>query len=145
MANISGSCSAHIKSETSFFPDDQQNHQLQISEIQAIQKSPDPSWNNARLVYHGFADLLAGNGTQRGYFCTEHADGDRDCGTFDGKVITTGGDVKFEGTFIFTSGTGKLQGIKGNGRYNGRLVSPTEIQMNWTAAYEVGTVTGKVA
>jgi hypothetical protein len=145
MSNISGSFSAYVKAETTFFPDDQPNHQLQLSEIHGIQKSPDPSWNNSRLTYHGIADLASGNGTQRGYFCNEHSDGDRDCGTFEGKVTTSGEEVKLEGTFNFTSGTGKLKGIKGAGKYNGRLVSPTEIQMTWTGAYEVEAVADRVA
>src|SRR5437879_4520779 len=56
MSNISGSFSAYVRAETTLFAEDQPNHQLQLSEIHATQKSPDPSWNNARLTYYGIAD-----------------------------------------------------------------------------------------
>ncbi len=60
MPNISGSFSAYVRAETTLFPEDQPNHQLQLSEIHATQKSPDPSWNQARLTYCGIADLVSG-------------------------------------------------------------------------------------
>ena len=136
MPSISGSFSAHITAETSLFPQDQPNHQVQLAEINATQESADPSWNNARLTYCGITDVVSGTGTQHGYFVNEHQDGDRDCGTFEGRVTSAGGQVTLEGTFTFTSGTGKLKGIRGNGTFKGRQVSPTEIEMNWTGAYE---------
>ena len=145
MPNISGSFSAYVRAETTLFPEDQPNHQLQLSEIHGIQKSPDPSWDNARLTYCGIADLVSGTGTQRGYFANEHTDGDRDSGTFEGRVTTTAGQVTLEGTFAFTNGTGKLKGIHGNGTYKGRQVSPTEIEMSWTGAYEIATTARRVA
>jgi hypothetical protein len=145
MASISGSFSAYVAAETTLFPDDQPNHQLQIAEIRATQKSDDPSWNNARITYYGLTDLIEGNGTQRGYFANEHKDGDRDCGTFEGKVTTAGGQVSLEGTFAFTSGTGKLKGIRGNGSFKGRQVSTTQIEMSWTGSYEVAATAGRVA
>jgi len=145
MPNISGSFSAHITAETTLFPQDQSNHQVQLAEVHASQKSPDPSWNNARLTYCGITDLVSGNGTQRGYYVNEHADGDRDCGDFEGRVTTTGGQTTLEGTFTFTSGTGKLKGIRGKGTFKGRQVSPTEIEMTWTGAYEVSAAAGRVA
>jgi hypothetical protein len=137
MPNISGSFSAYVSAETTLFPEDQPNHQVQLAEIRATQKSPDPSWNNARLTYCGITDLVSGTGKQHGYFVNEHPDGDRDCGTFEGRATTSGGQLTLEGTFTFTTGTGKLEGIRGNGTFKGRQVSPTEIEMNWTGAYEV--------
>jgi hypothetical protein len=112
---------------------------LQIAEIRATQKSPDPNWNNSQLIYHGVTDLVAGNGTQHGYYVNEHANGDRDCGTFEGKVTITGDQAVIDGTFTFTSGTGKLKGIRGNGNFKGRQISPTEIEMNWTGTYEIAS------
>ncbi len=137
MPNISGSFSAHITSETTLFPDDQPNHQVQLAEIHAVQKSPDPSWNNARLTYCGITDVVSGAGKQHGYYVNEHADGDRDSGNFEGRVSSSGGQVTIEGTFTITRGTGKLKGIRGNGTFKGRQVSATEIEMTWTGAYEV--------
>jgi hypothetical protein len=137
MPDISGSFTAHITAETTLFPEDQPNHQVQLAEIHAIQRSPDPSWNNARLTYCGVTDLVSGNGTQHGYYVNEHSDESSDRGSFEGRVTTTGGQTTIEGTFTITSGVGKLKGIHGSGTFKGRQVSPTEIEMTWTGAYEI--------
>lgn len=145
MPNISGSFSARVSAEASLFPQDQPNHQLQLSEVVATQNSPDPSWNSARLRYSGIADLVAGSGTQRGYFANDHTDGDRDCGTFEGKVTISGSEITLEGIFTFTNGHGKLKGIRGGGTYKGRMVSPTEIQMTWSGSYELAAGASRAA
>jgi hypothetical protein len=145
MNNISGSVSVNVRAETLLSLEDRPNHQLLLSELQGMQKSPDPGWNNARLTYWGSADLLSGSGTQRGYYVNEHEDGDRDMGTFEGKVTLAGDEATLEGTFSFTEGTGKLKGIRGGGSYKGRMVSPTEVQMTWSGSYEVAAGTGRAA
>jgi hypothetical protein len=146
MQNISGSFTAHITAETTLFPQDQPNHVVQLAEIHATQNSPDPNWNNSRLTYCGVSDIVSGAGTQRGYFLNEHPNGDRDGGTFEGRVTTSGAQTTIEGTFAFTTGSGGLKGIRGNGTFKGRQISPTEIEMTWTGAYEVAAATaGRVA
>ena len=65
---------------------------------------------DSKITYWGTADLIAGNGPQRGYFVNEHSDGDRDFGTFEGRIATSDGQVTIEGAWIFTGGTGKLEG-----------------------------------
>src|ERR1041385_9271968 len=102
MPSVSGSFSAHVTADTTLFPNDQPNHQLQIAEIHATQKSPDPNWNNSQLIYHGVTDLVAGTGTQHGYYVNEHADGDRDCGTFEGNVTMAGEHDTIDGTLTLT-------------------------------------------
>jgi hypothetical protein len=144
MPNISGSFTAHITAETTLFPEDQPNHQVQLAEIHGTQKSADPSWNNARLTYCGVTDIVSGDGKQSGYYVNEHQDGDSDRGSFEGRVTTAGGQTTIEGTFTFTSGTGKLKGIRGHGTFKGGQVSPTEIEMSWTGAYEIAA-TARVA
>jgi hypothetical protein len=145
MPEISGSFSANVRVQTVLASPDQPNHELQLAEIHATQESPDASWNNSRLTYSSFADLVAGNGTQRGYFVNEHPDGDRDCGTFEGKVTTSGGATTLEGTFRFTSGSGKFSGIRGGGSYKGRLLSPTQTEMTWSGSYETAAAAGQAA
>jgi hypothetical protein len=68
MQNISGSFSAHITAETTLFPEDQVNHQVQLAEVHATQQSPDPVWNNSQLTYCGVTDVVSGAGTQYGYY-----------------------------------------------------------------------------
>ena len=94
-------------------------------------------WDNSEITYWGTADLIAGNGPQRGYFVNEHSDGDRDFGTFEGKIVTSEGQVTIEGVWIFTGGTGKLEGLTGGGSYKGKMTSPVEVENTWEGAYEI--------
>ena len=137
MPNISGSFSARVTAQSAFTADDQPNHQLHLTEIQATQKSPDPEWNNSKVTYCSVSDLISGNGTQQGYYSNEHPNGDRDYGSFESRVMTAGGQTTIEGTFTIKGGTGKYQGIRGSGTYKGRQVSPTLIEITWTGAYDM--------
>jgi hypothetical protein len=116
---------------------DASNHDLSLVEVRGVQKSTDQHWENAKITYWGTADLIAGNGPQHGYFVNEHADGDRDFGTFEGKIVTTGGEVAIEGNWKYTGGTGKFQGLTGGGTYKGRMTSATEVENTWEGAYEL--------
>ena len=82
--------------------------------------------------------MIAGIGPQRGYFVNEHADGDRDFGTFEGKIVTAGGEVTIEGIWKYTGGTGNFQGLTGGGTYKGRMTSATEVENTWEGTYELG-------
>jgi len=137
MTNVSGSFSGSVVTQTLMSPYHQTGQQLQLAEVRGRQQSPDADWNDARLTYWGFADLLAGSGSQRGHYVNEHPGGDRDYGTFEGKVSVSGNDVVLEGTFTFAGGTGRYQGIRGKGTYRGRMISATEIEMSWSGAYEL--------
>jgi hypothetical protein len=75
-------------------------------EISGPQTTSDPLWNGATVSYWGMADLVSGNGTQRGYFINQHANGDTDRGTFECAITTTGDAVTLEGTWKFSGGTG---------------------------------------
>lgn len=137
MPNITGSFSGKTSVQTLISLGDQPNHDLQVAEITGQQKSSDPEWNNARMRYWGVTDLQSGNGTQRGYWINEHTSGDRDWGSFEGTVTTSGNAVTIEGIFTFTGGSGKLSGITGGGTYRGRMTSPTQVEMDWRGAYQI--------
>jgi len=109
---------------------------LQTVEIVGPQSSTDQKWNAARVTYWGVSDTVAGSGTQRGYYLNEHADGSRDWGTFDGKVTTSDNKTTVEGMWQFSDGTGLFAGIKGQGTYTTRLISPTDVQCTWEGRYE---------
>ena len=81
-------------------------------------------------------DLVAGSGSQRGYFLNVHQDGNWDTGSFEGKVTTTSQGVTLEGSW-YSGGTGKLKGLTGGGTYKGRLTSPTEVEMTWDGVYQL--------
>lgn len=137
MTALSGTFTAKARLQTTISLSDVPNHELNLAEIAGTQKSTDPQWNDAHLTYWGIADLVAGSGSQRGYYVNEHADGDRDLGTFEGKITASGGQVTLEGTWKFTGGTGKLAGIRGGGSYKGRMPSPNEVEIEWNGEYEL--------
>ncbi len=137
MTTVSGSFAGKARLQTAVALSDSPNHELNLVEVTGPQKSTDAKWNDAKVTYWGIADLVAGSGAQRGYFVNDHADGDRDCGTFEGKIAASGEQVTLEGTWEFTGGTGKLQGLSGSGSYKGSMASPSEVDMEWTGEYQL--------
>jgi hypothetical protein len=140
MPKLAGSFSARVNWQTIIPQKDMSGHEVHIMEIGGLQKSPDPLWNNARVSYWGISDMVEGNGTQHGYFINDHTDGSTDRGSFEARVAKTGSHITLEGTFRITAGTGKLTGITGNGTFQSRMVSTTEIETTWEGAYEVAEV-----
>ena len=140
MPAITGSFSGKVRLQTAISVPDQLNHELNLAEIAGTQKSSDEKWNNAAITYWGITDLVEGRGTQRGYFVNVHGEVDRDWGTFEGRVATTGGQITVEGTWQFTGGDGKFKGLTGNGTFKTRLSSPTQVDASWQGNYELATV-----
>ena len=89
MTEFSGSFSGRVRVLTSISLADISGHELQTVEITGPQSSTDANWNGARVTYWGVSDLISGNGTQRGYYINERADGSHDWGTFEGKVAAS--------------------------------------------------------
>jgi uncharacterized protein with beta-barrel porin domain len=110
MSAVSGTFSGSVKVQTVIALTDQSNHELNLAEIIGTQKSSDEKWNNAAITYWGTTDTVNGKGTQSGYFTHVHGEGDRDWGTFEGKVATSGGEITVEGTWQYTGGSGKFKG-----------------------------------
>jgi hypothetical protein len=139
MANLTGSFSGHIKSQSAIAVPDQSGHDLSLAEVAGTQKSPDANWNNASLTYSGITDIIDGEGTQRGYFLNTRADGDRDWGTFEGRVTTLNGLLTVEGTYQETGGTGKFKGLTGNGTFKTRMTSPRDVEATYQGTYQLAT------
>lgn len=136
---ITGMFSGKIRTQTASALFHEDNHALTLVEVVEDQKSPDPLWNGAKITYWGTSDLVNGNGVQKGYWCDERANGDRDWGTFEGKITTSGQEVSMEGTFKFTGGTGKFKGLSGGGKYKGHFPSATEVVNNWEGEYSLAS------
>src|SRR6266487_1701495 len=66
MPSISGSFSGKITNQVGLPLNDQPNHQLGIGEVNGIQHSLDPLWNNSKITYWGVNDLINGEGSQTG-------------------------------------------------------------------------------
>lgn len=137
MPNFSGSFSGKVTSQTVVSVEDVPNHEMHLATITGLQRSSDEMWTDSRINYCDLSDLVGGNGTHRGYFVNVHPNGDRDIGTFEGKVKTAGGQVTIEGTWKYTDGTGQFKGITGGGTYKGRMTSPNEVENTWEGTYQL--------
>lgn len=137
MPAFSGSFSGRVTTQSAFSLNDQPNHDMSIAEVNGTQKSSDQNWNNAAVVYWGVTDLLDGQGTQRGYYLNNHADGDREFGTFEGKATAKGGEITVEGTWTITGGTGKYKGATGTGTFKTRGTAQGGVECTWQGAYEL--------
>jgi hypothetical protein len=116
---------------------DQPNHELNIAEISGVQKCSDAHWNDVVITYWAVTDTVDGKGTQRGYFAHDHGGDDREWGTFEGRVVTSGAEIKVEGTFHFSGGSGKFKGLSGGGAFQSATTSPTAVGCTWRATYEL--------
>lgn len=137
MVNLSGTFSGRIDSQSAVALPDVPHHDLSLAQISGVQKSSDANWNNTSITYWGVTDVVEGKGTQRGYFVNVHEAGDRDWGSFEGKVTTSGNQVTVEGTWQFTGGSGKFTGLSGGGTFRTRMTSPTEVECSWQGAYQL--------
>jgi hypothetical protein len=139
MTDFTGSFAAKARLQTIVSLSDFANHELGLMEVSGQQKSSDAKWSDARVTYWGIADLQAGSGSQRGYYVNERAEGDRDWGTFEGRINASGGEVTLEGTWTGTGGTGEFNGISSRGSYKGRMTSPVEVHMEWEGEYQLAS------
>ena len=137
MAKVSGTFSGKVTVQSAVALADAENHALSLVEVAGLQKSSDPLYNDAKITYWGTADLVAGSGPQQGYWVNDHTDGDRDWGTFEGKLTTSGQQVTMEGTYKHTGGTGKFKGMSGGGNYKGHFPSAVDVVNNWEGEYQL--------
>lgn len=137
MGQFSGSFEGEIVSQTTAAITDEPAHVFNLGQVAGQQTSTDERWNGADIVYWGVADLIAGSGSQRGYFVNTADNGDRNWGTFEGQVTTSGDQTTLDGQWQFGGGTGEFEGIQGGGGYRGRFVSLTGIKMEWDGEYKI--------
>jgi hypothetical protein len=108
-------------------------------EVAGLQKSPDPLWNGSKIVYWGTAGEVNSSGPQKGYYLNEHSGGEREWGTFEGKITTSGQQMTMEGTWKMAGGNGKYQGATGGGTYKGHFPAAVEVINNWEGAYTLAS------
>lgn len=135
MPFITGSFSGKITQQSALPLADQPNHNLSIGEVNGIQKSADPLWNDANITYWAITDLLNSEGSQRGYYNNVHGDKGHEWGTFEGKV--TGGGTTVEGTWKIAGGDGDFRGVSGSGSFRTVMKSETDIEATWDGNYEL--------
>ena len=116
-------------SQTTLLPGDVPQHEVVLVTRLQSWNSADPDWNNVQVTNFVFSDYTAGTGAHRGYNANVHPGGHR---TFFG----------FEGKLWFTGGTGKFQGITGEGAYIGKAAAasgtaPISATFEWQAEYKL--------
>jgi hypothetical protein len=137
MTETSGSFTGRTRMLHALSLADVPGHELQTIEVVGTQSSPDEKWNGARVTYWAVSDIVAGSGSQSGYYVNEHPDGGHEHGTFEGKVTTDADGTRIEGMWHITDGTGLYAGAKGEGTFQVRLTSPTEGECSWQGRYEL--------
>lgn len=138
MTNMTSRFNGQFTVQTNFVLDDISGHEMSMMEVHGLQSSSDENWKDAKVHYWVAADTIHGSGQQRGYFINEHTNGDRDCGTFEGKISSSvQGQISLEGTWKYTHGTGKFSNLSGNGRFKGEMISPTEVNMSIEGSYQL--------
>ena len=138
MTQVSGSFSGKSNAQAMVTLQDAPGHEMSLVEVSGPQSSSDPLWNGATVMYWGTADLVAGNGSQTGYFMNRHTSGDIDRGTFAGRITTGAAGTTMDGNWKYLGGTGAFARISGGGTYKGQITSPTEVEMTWEGNYQLG-------
>jgi hypothetical protein len=137
MPNFTGQLKTTSSSQTIVSCNDTPGHHIMLRWGTAQQSCSDPLFHNTRHSSTGVADLTNGNGQEHGYFTNEHANGDREGGTWEGNITTSGSQVTFQGTWKYTHGTGHFTGITGNGKFTGRMLSGTEWEVSFEGSYQI--------
>ena len=94
---------------------DEEGHVLTISKSQQlwVNETTGEIWTGTGVNIYDI-NPKAGKMTFRGYGVTVDKDGDKTVRTYEGKMV---GKNQWAGTWAYTSGTGKLEGIKGGGTF----------------------------
>jgi hypothetical protein len=137
MATLTGSFSGHFRSQSVMTVPDVAGHDLSLAEVIGTHQTQDPNWSNASLNYFGTTDITDGNGTQRGFYVNTREDGDREWGTFEGRVTTVNGVPTVEGTYQNTGGTGRFARMTANGTFTTRTTSPRDIEGTYQGTYQL--------
>lgn len=141
MPNITGQFNGKSVVQTSIALRDIPEHEFVLCQFTGPQTASDENWKDVKVTYWGTMDLIQGFGPVRGYFLNEHPNGDSDCGTYDGHFSMVNGEVILEGTWRYTHGSGQFASISGNGRFKGRMNSPTDVEMSWQGNYQIAAGT----
>lgn len=135
MKEVTGTFHGEVTHQSAHAIPDESLHALVIVTVNGVQKSDDGNWHGAKLTYSGMGDILAGNGTQSGYFSNEHVGGDTTFGTFEGKVTMDGFTSRTVGKWQLVRGTGRFSGISGGGSFEATTTGPITVQMMWSGEY----------
>lgn len=140
---IGGSMSlSHAKQEAVPI-DGAPGHVLILGEAKGTNKSTAGSdfMDGGFVINREILQLFQGNGQHSGYITLGKGD-DSSVALWNGEVSTVmspeGQPLKsFKGNWEWVAGTGKYQGIRGNGEYSGRFTSQTSYVVDWRGKYSI--------
>lgn len=131
--NISGLFNVKVAKQEVLPLSAQGGDMLMLTESHGTNKSA--NWmDGAQVVNKEVAALLQGSGPQHGYL-TFTKGNDQVEVKWSGYVSTVMANgqpqISFQGTWEQLKGTGKYQGIQGQGTYGGHYISQTDYVVNW--------------
>jgi len=97
--------------------------------------------DGAECTNRMIADMNMGSGSHQGYL-TMKKDGNSVLIKWSGSVATKMMEgqppmTSFAGNFTYVSGTGKFEGIMGEGTYKGAFTSKTDYSVEWQGSYHI--------
>ena len=121
--------------------DDVPEHVLQLSYDIYDHTCTCPEIGDFRQHIYSQYDLVAGSGTDVGYWTDETKTGDKVFGKHSSKVKTEvnpdgSWEMTFSGEWVATGGTGKFEGVKGKGTFSGKG-GPEEMSYQWEGGFDL--------
>lgn len=139
---ISGSATLSYTKQEALPITDAPGHLLLMGELNGTNKNTGSSayMDGATVVNREIVQLFQGNGSHSGFY-TLSKDGSTATAMWKGEVTTVMAadntpQISFKGTWEYVAGSGKLQGIKGNGEYHGHFTSKTSYLVDWSGEYK---------
>jgi hypothetical protein len=140
---ISGTASlSYTKQEASLAPS-AAGYMLVNGELTGTNKNTGNTdyMSDAKVDNREIGQLFQGNGPHTGYY-TMSKDGNSATALWKGDVTTLLAEdgsprTSFKGTWEYVAGTGKYNGLKGNGEYHGNFTSKTTYNVDWSGEYSL--------
>ena len=128
-----------LKATQAIDPDYVKDRALDMNEGVNVSTGKQKFMDGAQFVTMGYHDFVMGNGSSVGYGKTS-MNGDAIFWKYQSEVVTTLSPegkplVTFEGSYTFTKGTGKYEGIQGRVTYKGEFISRTIWLGEWEGEY----------
>ena len=101
---------------------DEEGHVIAISESKQVYFNENTGEKFVSVSLSTFdLNLKTGQGSLKGYGVSTYANGDKSFRTQEGKPVGKG---LWKGTWAFTKGTGKYEGVKGGGTWESNSLAP---------------------
>ena len=101
---------------------DEEGHVVAIGEAKQVYFNENNGEKFVSITHNTYdINLKTGQGTVKGYGENTYPNGDKTFRTHEGGPVGKG---HWKGTFVFTKGTGKYEGVKGGGTWESKYLAP---------------------